>query len=172
MKFLSLIGFFCLLNFVSVEKSLAKVVVGKVNIQKILVSVNESKKIRKKLKATFEKKKGVLKKEEEKIVKMQDDLKKQSSVMNAKARRKREMKIQESFMKLQQKTVEYQKEIEKMENKFKRPMLEKIRKIVDEVSKKSNVDFTYEESGAAIVYSKESKDLTNEIIKIYNKRHK
>ena len=148
------------------------VVVGRVNIQKVLLEVNESKRISKRLKATFNKKKGEIQKEEKKIIKMQEDFKKQTLVMNDKAKQKRGREIERMIMELQQKTVKFQREIEEMENKYKVPILEKIRKVVDDVSKKAGVDFTYEASSASIVYSKTSKDLTGQVIKEYNKKHK
>ena len=158
--------------FLSVSTARSEVTLGKVNIQKVLLEVNESKKISKKLKATFEKKKNEIKKEEKKIIKMQEDFKKQTLVMNDSAKRKRQQEIENRILQLQQKTMESQREIEKMENKYKIPILEKIRKIVNTVSKKSGVDFTYESSGASIIYSKKTKDLTDEVIRTYNKKHK
>ena len=158
--------------FLSISAAYAGVSLGKVNIQKVLLEVNESKRISKKLKAAFEKKKKEIKKEEEKIIKMQEDFKKQTLVMNDSAKSKRQQAIEGKILQLQQKTMESQREIEQMENKYKVPILEKIRKIVDDVSKKSGVDFTYESSGAAIIYAKKTKDLTKEVIKVYNKKHK
>ena len=158
--------------FLSISTAKSEIVVGKVNIQKVLLEVNESKKITKKLKAAFEKKKKEIKKEEKKIIKMQEDFKKQTMVMNDSAKRKRQQEIESRILKLQQQTMESQREIEKMENKYKVPILEKIRKTVDDISKKSGVDFTYESSSASIIYSKKTKDLTGEVIRAYNKKHK
>ena len=164
--------FIATIFFLSITTAKSEISLGKVNIQKVLLDVNESKRISKKLKATFEKKKSEIKKEEKKIIKMQEDFKKQTLVMNSSAKRKREQEIESKILQLQQKTLESQREIEKMENKYKVPILEKIRKVVDDISKKSGVDFTYESSSASIIYSKKTKDLTDEVIRTYNKRHK
>ena len=164
--------FIATILFLSVSIAKSEIILGRVNIQKVLLEVNESKRISKKLKAAFEKKKQEIKKDEKKIIKMQEDLKKQTLVMNDSTKRKRQQEIERSILQLQQKTLESQKEIEAMENKYKVPILEKIRKIVDNVSKKSGVDFTYESSSASIIYSKKSKDLTGEVIRAYNKKHK
>ena len=158
--------------FLSISNAKSEMILGKVNIQKVLLEVNESKRISKKLKSTFEKKKDEIKKEERKIIKMQEDFKKQTLVMNDSAKRKREKEIESKILQLQQKTLESQRDIEKLENKYKVPILEKIRKIVNDVSKKSGVDFTYESSSASIIYSKKTKDLSDEVIRTYNKRHK
>lgn len=147
-------------------------VLGKVDIQKILLTVKQGQKVRDDLKKEFDKKQAALQKEEGSIRKMQEELQKQGVVMNDKAKEKKEREIQEKIIALQQKSMEYQKEIQDMENKLKKPILERVREIIDEVSKSSNVDMTYESSTAPIVYAKEEKDLTDDVIKAYDKKFK
>lgn len=149
----------------------SKILVGSVNIQQILVTVQEGTKVRDKLKKSFESKQAILKKEEEKIRKAQEDYKKQALVMNDKAKMKKEQELQKMIMDLQQKSMGYQKEIQEMEQKLKAPILDKIKEVVDEVSKEAGVDLTFEVSTAAVVYAKSQKDLTDEVIKLYDKRH-
>ena len=52
------------------------VVIGKVDIQKILLTVKQGQKVRDSLKKEFDKKQKVLKKEEESIRKLQENFKK------------------------------------------------------------------------------------------------
>ena len=87
------------------------------------------------------------------------------------ARMNKEREIQESMMKLQSKTMEFQKEIQKMEQDMKKPILEKLRPIIDEVSKANGVAMTFELSAAPIIYAESKKDLTDEVIKSYDKKH-
>lgn len=148
------------------------IVVGKVDVQKVIVSVNEGKKIKSKLKKKFDEKQKILKKEENKIRKMQEDFKKQSLVMNDKAKGQKQKAIQESIIKLQQKTAGYQREIQELEQKFKKPLFEKIKTIITSVSKKAGVDITIESATAPIIYAKSEKDLTSDVIAAFNKKHK
>ncbi|WP_127718039.1 OmpH family outer membrane protein [Halobacteriovorax sp. HLS] len=148
------------------------IVVGKVDVQKVIVSVNEGKKIKDQLKGTFDEKQKILKKEEDKIRKMQEAFKKQSLVMNEKAKQQKQMEIQESIVKLQQKTAGYQREIQELEQKFKKPLFEKIKVVISDISKKAGVDFTIESATAPIIYAKTEKDLTDEVIKAFNSKHK
>ncbi|TDJ04892.1 MAG: OmpH family outer membrane protein [Deltaproteobacteria bacterium] len=147
-------------------------VVGKVDIQRVLVTIKEGKAVRDKLKKRFDEKQKIVKKEEAAIRKLQEDLKKQAMVLNDKAKAKKEKEIQMRFMKLQQQTMGFQKEIQSLENKYKKPILNKLRGIITEVSKKAGVDMTFESSTAPIVYAKNEKDLTDEIIKEYDKKFK
>lgn len=151
--------------------SFAEVLVGLVDIQKIITTIGEGKGVQKKLEKAFNDKKSVLKKDEEKIKKAQEDYKKQSMVLAEAARATKEREIQELMLKLQNKTMEYQREIQKMEQDLKKPILEKLRPLIDEVSKENKVAMTFELSAAPIVYAENKKDLSEEVIKAYDKKH-
>ncbi|MBH47427.1 MAG: hypothetical protein CME71_04585 [Halobacteriovorax sp.] len=147
-------------------------ILGKVDIQKVLLSVKQGQKVREELKKEFDKKQGTLQKEEATIRKMQEDFQKQGVVMNDKAKAKKEQEIQEKIIQLQQKSMSYQKEIQEMENKLKKPILDRVKEVIDSVSKTAAVDMTYESSTAPIVYAKDEKDLTDDVIKAYDKKFK
>jgi len=149
----------------------AEVLVGLVNVQKVITTIKEGKNVQKKLEKSFNDKKAVLQKEENKIKKAQEDYKKQSAVLSADARGKKERDLQEMVMKLQNKTMEYQKEIQKMEEDMKKPILENLRPIIDEVSKQNKVALTFELTSAPIIYAESKKDITDEVVKAYDKKH-
>lgn len=151
--------------------SFSAVLVGLVDIQKIITTIKEGKKVQKTLEKSFNDKKAILKKEEDKIKKAQEDYKKQSMVLADAARANKERELQEMMMKLQNKTMEFQREIQKMEQDLKKPILEKLRPVIDEVSKANKVDLTFELSAAPIVYAESKKDLTDDVIKAYDKKH-
>lgn len=151
--------------------SFATTLVGLVDIQKIITTIKEGKNVQKQLEKSFNDKKAVLKKDEDKIKKAQEDYKKQSMVLAEAARANKEREMQEMMMKLQNKTMEFQKDIQKMEQDMKKPILEKLRPIIDEVSKANEVAMTFELSAAPIVYAEAKKDLTEDVIKAYDKKH-
>lgn len=151
--------------------SFSQVLIGLVDIQKIITSIKEGKNVQKTLEKSFNDKKVLLKKEEDKIKKAQEDYKKQSMILAEGARATKEREIQELMMKLQNKTMEYQREIQKMEQDMKKPILDKLRPIIDEVSKENKVAMTFELSAAPIVYAESKKDLTEDVIKAYDKKH-
>jgi outer membrane protein len=151
--------------------SFSAVLVGLVDIQKIITTIKEGKNVQKTLEKSFNDKKVVLKKDEEKIKKAQEDLKKQSMVLAQAALANKEREMQEMMMGLQNKTMEFQREIQKMEQDLKKPILDKLRPIIDEVSAANEVDMTFELSAAPIVYAKAKKDITEDVIKAYDKKH-
>ncbi|MDD0854098.1 OmpH family outer membrane protein [Halobacteriovorax sp. GB3] len=146
--------------------------VGKVNAQKVLTTINEGKRVGEKLKKKVEEKQKILKKEEDKFKKMQEDFQKQTLVMNDKAKAKKQAELQQAYMKLQQTMGSFQNEIRDMEAKLQAPIVEKIKKVVEKVSKDSGVDITVESRTSPILFAKKEKDLTEDVIKAYNKEHK
>ncbi len=151
--------------------SFGATLVGLVDIQKVITSIKEGKGVQKTLEKSFNDKKAILKKDEDKIKKAQEDYKKQSMVLAEAARLNKERELQEMMMGLQNKTMEYQREIQKMEAELKKPLLERLRPIIDEVSKANAVAMTFELSAAPIVYAEAKKDLTEDVIKAYDKKH-
>lgn len=152
------------------SSAFAAVSVGKVDVQKVLISVAQGQAVRDQLKKSFDDKQKVLKEEEDKIRKLQDDYQKKASVLNDKEKGKKEREIQEKIVAIQQKTATFQKDIQDMEQKLKTPILEKVKAIVDDVAKNADVDMVYEAATAPILYAKQEKDLTDEVIKAYNKK--
>ncbi len=149
----------------------AQVLVGLVDIQKVITTIKEGKNVQKTLEKSFNDKKAILKKDEDKIKKAQEDYKKQSMVLAEAARMNKEREMQEAMMGLQNKTMEFQKEIQKMEQDMKKPILEKLRPIIDEVSKTAKVAMTFELSAAPIVYAENKIEITDDVIKAYDKKY-
>tara|TARA_R110002072_G_scaffold534_6_gene3824 strand:+ start:5317 stop:5787 length:471 start_codon:yes stop_codon:yes gene_type:complete len=145
--------------------------VGRIDIQKVLLTVKEGKNVRNQLKKEFDKKQAEIKKEENKIKKAQQAYEKKSKVMNDKARLKKERSIQEMIIGLQQKTQKYQQEIQGKEQVLKKPILERVRKIIDSVAKKGGFDLVFEVT-ASPVFAKNVKDITSDVVKAYDKEYK
>jgi outer membrane protein len=157
------------LSFLSVAQ--AEVTVGLVDVQKVLTSIKEGQGVVKSLEKSFNDKKATLKKEEERIKKAGEDLKKQASVLSEQARLTKEREIQDSIQKVQARAMEFQRDMQKMESDMKRPIIDKLRPVIEEVSKAASVDMTFELGSAPIIYAQNRKDLTEEVVKAYDKKH-
>ena len=153
------------------QAALASDKIGFVDIQKIITSVKQGQSIMKTLEKNFNDRKTKLKKDEDNIKKAQEDYKKQSAVMNDAARVKKERELQQQIFELQNKTMEAQKEINDMERELKKPIIDRVKAIIEEVSKKAGVAMTVEVSTSPIVYAASQTDLTDEVIKIYDEKN-
>jgi outer membrane protein len=152
--------------------AMAEIKVGIVNIQKVITSIAEGKSVMETLEKSFKSKQTELKKEEDEIKKMQQDYQKQNLVLSEQAKAKKEGDIRTKIQALQQKTMQFQKEIQDQEAQLKKPILEKLSPVVDEVSKKQNVAMTFEISSSPLVYVQNKVDITEEVIQEYDKKFK
>lgn len=151
--------------------SFASVTIGLVDVQKVLLNIKEGKAVNKTLEKSYKAKQKTLKKEEDAIRKEQESLQKQLSVLSDKAIAKKEQELQQKIIALQGKTAKYQKEIQKQESELKKPILDKLRPIITSVSEKAKVDVTFELNSAPIIYAKTKKDITDDVVKAYDKKH-
>jgi outer membrane protein len=158
-----------MVSLLSVSSFAAKVAM--VDIQRILIGVDEGKRVRGKLEKMFKERQKKLDKEKKSLQKLQEDFKKQNMVMSEKAKSKKEREIQEKIIALQQMSMQYQNEMQAEENKNKGPILKKITTIVETVAKKQGYEMVFGASTAPI-YVKEAKDITKDVITAYNKKHK
>ncbi len=149
----------------------AKVLIGQVNVQQVLLKVKQGVKVQNELKSFFEKKNIEIKKEEDAIRKSQEDFQKQSAVMNDIAKNKKREEIQKKMFELQEKTANYQKEINELEQQKKGPILKQLKEVIEKVSADNQVDMTVEISTTPLLYAKESLELTEKVIQAYDEKY-
>ncbi len=158
------------LLIVLVSSNSFAVTVGIVNMQKVINEIKEGKAIIKTLEKSFNKMKAELKSDENKVTQEKEKLGKQDMVLSEKAKITKQQNIQKMMMELQRKTVTYQKKIQQQEIELKEPILKKLKDVVEEVSAKEGVDFTLE-IASPLIYAKSKKDLTDAVVKAYDKKH-
>lgn len=154
------------------SNAIAEVKVGIVNIQKVITTVSEGKAVMKTLKKSAETKQKELKSEEESIIKLQQSFQKQDLVLSEKAKIKKQQELRAKITALQQKSMQYQKDFQKQESQLKQPILEKLKPIIDEISKSEKVSMTFELTSSPVVYAEKKVDITEKVIKAYDKKYK
>ena len=149
----------------------AVVKVGIVDMQKVIFTVKEGQKVRKKLEVTFNKKKAELKKEEGKLKKAKADFDKKVQVLSQKAQITKQQDLQKMLLALESKRQKFQKEIRDLESKLTEPIVKRIYGVIAEVSKKEKVDVAFEVSTTPVIYAASKVNLTNKVIDAHNKKH-
>ena len=146
-------------------------VVGTVDVNKVLFTVKEGKKILKELEQSFNKKKADLGKEESKLKKEKEKFDKKASLLSGKAKNKEQEKLQRMLLELETKRQKYQSEIREMEARLKEPVIKRIYGVVKEVAKDAKVDVAFDKGVTPLLYASREKDLTNDVIKRHNKKY-
>jgi outer membrane protein len=155
-----------LLSSMAFAQTVSKV--GVVDMQKAIQSTEAGKKAKKELETEFEKRKKELQKKEADLKKMGEDLEKKKNVLSEEVLGKKQAEMQEEMMKYRESLNKNQMEIQKKEQDLTRPILEKIRKIIGEAAKAGGFTVVLE-SSAGVLYADSSADLTDQIIKAFEK---
>lgn len=142
--------------------------VGIVDMQKAIQSTTAGKKAKEILDQEYQKRKAKLDKKRQDIEAMTKDLEKKKNLMSEEALQRRQMEIQEEMLKFQKEVGEQQLEMQKKEEELARPILEKMRKIIDKLALEKNLDLVIENKGQ-ILYLKPTLDITDEVVKVFEK---
>ncbi len=164
MAFLAVFSLFFVFGFFSAQ---ANVKVGEVQLQKVIVSVKEGQRLKERLEKTFSARQAEITKEQSVLEKEQGKL----ELLDEKARKVEIPKFQQKADEFRKKALTYQKEAKELELSMLKTLTDKIKVIVDEISTEKKLDLTVEKNNSPIIYAKNSVDLTDEVIKNFDKKY-
>ncbi len=139
--------------------------IGYVHLQKAILRVEEGKAARAKLEKTMKSKQKQLTSKKKELEDLTQKLSKGQATDAEKAKfNKQRAELQEVFLK-------EQNELQKMERETLEPIVKKMRKIIEGVGKKGGYTVILEVGANGLLFAQDHLDLTNEVIRTYNKRH-
>ena len=141
-----------------------------VDLQRALNSVDEGKIAKESLKREFDQKQKLLDDKKVEFDRLRQDFEKQAVVMSDEARKQKQGELERKGMELQSFFVQLQKELSEREREATRGIFEKMNGIVREIAEQEGVSAVV--GAEALVYADPSLDLTNELVRKYNARHK
>ncbi len=142
-----------------------------VDLQKALQSVDSGKKAKASLEKEFNEKKKQLQAEEDSIKKITEDFKKQSLALSDEAKSRKQNEIQERLMKYRELFGKSQFDIQSRERELTEPIIQKLKGIVEEIGAAKSYTMILEKNENNILFSASKDDLTEEVIKAFNKKH-
>jgi outer membrane protein len=117
-------------------------------------------------KATMQKEMDVKRQELEKI---RDELEKKGALMSADARRERQEQFDRKRRDAARAADDFQKELEKKEQMLLQKVLQEVSGIIERVGKERGYHLIVEKRGATVLYASAEADLTDEIIRAYDR---
>ena len=141
-----------------------------VSLQMALNQVNDGKKAKDGLKKEYDAKKKQIDAMKADLEKMSQELEKQQMVLSADALNEKRKELQTKFMDLQNKAATFEKELKTKESDSAQKILTSLRDIVIKLSQQEGYTLVIENSSDTVLYSKGSKDITNDVIAAYNKK--
>ncbi len=146
----------------------AEAKIGYVDMQKAIQSTAAGKKAKTELEGEFNKKKKELEKKEADLKKMSEDLERKKSVLSEEILTKKQAEFQEEMLKYRDVVGKSQIEIQKKERDLTAPILEKMKKIIAKVAKEKGYSMVLE-NNQMVLFANSDADLTDEVIKTYEK---
>ncbi|MEO5667620.1 MAG: OmpH family outer membrane protein [Bdellovibrionota bacterium] len=150
----------------------AEVAVGTVNFQKALQEVNRGKSAKASLEKEVETRRKDVEKLQGDIQKMNEEFQKKAPVLSEKARVEQGSKIQQKIGQLQEMQQKAQVELQGKEAELTRPIIEGLRALIPELSRKRKLDLVFEASSGILLYSTSQTDITEELIRLYDDKNK
>ena len=151
------------------SQAMAEAKIGYVDMQKAIQSTSTGKSAKKKLEKDFNKKKKELEKMEADLKKMTQDLEKKAAVLSDDVKAKKQAELQREMMKYQKIVGQSQLEIQKKERELTTPIITKLRDIIQKVANKGGYTMVLEKSEQSVLWAKKDVDLTDDVIKAYEK---
>ena len=142
--------------------------IGYVDLQRALNEVEEGKTERAKLKKDFEGKQKKLDKKQKELLKLKEELEQGGMMMKEDVKREKALKYQKGLIELQQMHMAMQRELVGAEQKATRKIFKKMEGIIINLAKEGKYDLVLERTESAVLFAKDSMDMTAELIKRYN----
>ncbi len=141
-----------------------------VDLQRALNEVDEGKSAKANLKREFDQKQKMIDERKSDFDRLRTDFEKQSAVMTEQARKEKQADLEKKGMELQGLFVQLQKELSEREREATRGIFDKMHAIVRELADQEGFSIVIQ--AEALVYAAPSLDITNELVRRYNARHK
>jgi outer membrane protein len=145
--------------------AVADLKIGIIDMQKAIQSSSAGKKAKKEVEADFEKKKKELKKKEDDLKKKVEEFEKKKAVLSDKVREEQQADLQKEMIQFREELGKSQMTIQQKERELTKPILEKLQKVIAEVSKEKDLSVVFEKAEQSVMFAKSELDITDEVIK-------
>lgn len=138
-------------------------------------ALNESEagiKAKDEIKAEAEEREKELNVQQEELKKLKEEIDKKISVWNDETRMKKQEEFNIKGQEFQQQYMQYGEELNRKKLETEGLIIEELRAVVAEIAEKNGYTYVLELSMGGILYGPAEDDITDELIKLYNKKFK
>jgi outer membrane protein len=139
-----------------------------VDLQRALNEVDEGKQAKARLQKDFAKKQKKLDQQQNEVKKLKEEL--EAGVMlSDEVKRQKAMVLQQKMYELQQLYFQLQQELSQAEAKATKKIFDKMGTIIEKIGKEKGYDLILEKTESSVLYAKSGMDITDELVKRFNK---
>jgi outer membrane protein len=146
--------------------------IGYVDLQKALNLSAAGKEAKEKIKAKVQSYDAEVQQRQEELKKLKDDLEKQAMLLSEEARNAKERDYQQKVKDYQRFTKDIQETLQQTDADLTRKILENLLKVVQDLGKSGGFTIILEKTESSLVYADENIDITDEVIKAFDKMGK
>lgn len=150
----------------------ADVRIGYANLQRALNECVAGVKAKDALKEEAKKLEDVLNAKQEELKKLKDEITKKGSLWNKETKEQKEQELNAKAQDFQRQYMQYNDDLNKKKVTTEAQIIEDLKSVVEEVAKKKGYAYVFEKSVGGLLYAPADTDLTDEVIKVYDKRQK
>ena len=165
-QFMTVVLIACLVNPVGA----AEPKIGYVDLQRALNECDAGKKARQQFVAEMERKQAKLRKEKETLDTKREEFDKKAMVLRDKERLQMEQELEDQSLAFKRKYEDYQKELKRIDDQYTGTILQSLRGVIGELGREAKYTVIFEVQSSGIIYGATGADLTEEVIKRFNKQ--
>jgi len=143
--------------------------IGILNIQRCIAESNEGKRISEALKNEIESMQERYNKAKDELNELQQEIEKQSLMLSLDAKENKQKEYEIKERELNYLAQDLNEEANKAQENARLKILQELDVIIRDVAKQGNFELVFEKSSSGILYSSESLDITNQVIREFNK---
>lgn len=141
-----------------------------VNMARALNEVHDGKTAKAKLRKNFDTKQKQLDSEQKRLKNKKDDFEKRVATMRPEVRAQKGQELQQELVQLQQTYVQMQRDLMEEESRLTNEIGSKLKTIIGKIGDREEYSMILNLSGETVLYSKRHRDITDSVVKMYNKQ--
>jgi outer membrane protein len=151
------------------EKSLK---IAFVDMQMAILKTEEGIQAKANIEKAAEAKKKELMNQQDDIKKLEEEFQKQMAILTDDVKMQKQKELQTKFMNWNNARQSFESEMRQKELEETKKILDNLSGILDGMAKKKGYDLVFEKGAGAVIYSSKTDDLTDDLVKEYNSKHK
>jgi outer membrane protein len=148
----------------------AELKIGYANLQKALNDCKAGQAAKDSLQNEAKNLEKELDTKQEELKKLKEEIDKKGNVWNKETREGKEKTFRDLSQDFQQQFMDYNERLNKKKQEKEAEIIKELRGIVEELAKKRKYTIVFERSVGGILYATKNNDLTEEVIKLHDKR--
>ena len=144
--------------------------IGVIDLQKVLNECEAGKKAKTDLETLIKSKESAIEEKGNEIEKLKSELQKQASALSAEAKKSKEDELEKLMRDYQRTVQDSQAEVKKKEGALTESIIKGVHELVDKIGKEEGYTLIIEKS--LVLYTNQDLDITDRVIKEYNKLKK